>query len=187
MSVEVFLRHRRGAFALDVGFVVQGGVTALFGPSGAGKSSIVSAEWVRTKLKEIVERSMQAVPVMVRGSNGEMVESGEYKYDSNGANKALEHLGKHIGMFKDTTVITIETELKQLTPEQLTARTKALVDELQALDLVQGQDGVFRDPADVAAQQQLQGEANERPSTDGPDADEHGDTRTLEPDPPSDG
>ncbi len=43
MSVEVFLRHRRGAFALDVGFVVQGGVTALFGPSGAGKSSIVSA------------------------------------------------------------------------------------------------------------------------------------------------
>jgi molybdate transport system ATP-binding protein len=43
MSVEVFLRHRRGAFTLDVEFAVQGGVTALFGPSGAGKSSIVSA------------------------------------------------------------------------------------------------------------------------------------------------
>jgi molybdate transport system ATP-binding protein len=43
MSVEVFLRHRRGAFALDVAFETRGGVTALFGPSGAGKTSIVSA------------------------------------------------------------------------------------------------------------------------------------------------
>ena len=43
MSVEVFLHHRRGAFALDVAFVARGGVTALFGPSGAGKTSIVNA------------------------------------------------------------------------------------------------------------------------------------------------
>ena len=43
MSVEVFLRHRRGAFALDVAFETRGGVTALFGPSGAGKTSIVCA------------------------------------------------------------------------------------------------------------------------------------------------
>jgi len=43
MSVEVFLRHRSGAFALDVAFETRGGVTALFGPSGAGKTSIVSA------------------------------------------------------------------------------------------------------------------------------------------------
>ena len=43
MSVEIFLRHRSGAFALDVAFETRGGVTALFGPSGAGKSSIVSA------------------------------------------------------------------------------------------------------------------------------------------------
>jgi len=43
MSVEVFLRHRYGAFELDVTFEAEGGVTALFGPSGAGKSSIVGA------------------------------------------------------------------------------------------------------------------------------------------------
>ncbi|MDE2133540.1 MAG: molybdenum ABC transporter ATP-binding protein [Alphaproteobacteria bacterium] len=43
MSVEVSLRHRRGAFMLDVAFEARGGVTALFGPSGAGKTSIVSA------------------------------------------------------------------------------------------------------------------------------------------------
>jgi molybdate transport system ATP-binding protein len=43
MSVEVFLRHRRGAFALDVAIETKGGVTALFGPSGSGKTSIVGA------------------------------------------------------------------------------------------------------------------------------------------------
>ena len=32
MSVEIFLRHRHGAFALDVAFETQGAVTALFGP-----------------------------------------------------------------------------------------------------------------------------------------------------------
>ena len=43
MSLDVFLRHRLGAFALDAAFSTQGRVTALFGPSGAGKSSVVRA------------------------------------------------------------------------------------------------------------------------------------------------
>ena len=43
MSLEVSLRHRFGAFALDAAFVTHGNVTALFGPSGAGKSTIVAA------------------------------------------------------------------------------------------------------------------------------------------------
>jgi molybdate transport system ATP-binding protein len=43
MTAEIFLRHRFGAFALDMAFVMRGGVTALFGPSGSGKSSVVSA------------------------------------------------------------------------------------------------------------------------------------------------
>lgn len=41
MSAEVAIRHRRGAFLLDVAFTAGKGVTALFGPSGAGKTSIV--------------------------------------------------------------------------------------------------------------------------------------------------
>ncbi len=42
MSAEVAIRHRQGAFTLDVAFTAAaGGVTALFGPSGAGKTSIV--------------------------------------------------------------------------------------------------------------------------------------------------
>jgi molybdate transport system ATP-binding protein len=43
MSLDVFLRHHAGAFALDAAFVTRGNVTALFGPSGAGKSTIIAA------------------------------------------------------------------------------------------------------------------------------------------------
>ncbi len=44
MSVDVFLAHDFGDFALDVRFTVgQPGVTALFGPSGSGKTTIINA------------------------------------------------------------------------------------------------------------------------------------------------
>ncbi|HTW29937.1 MAG TPA: molybdenum ABC transporter ATP-binding protein [Acetobacteraceae bacterium] len=44
MSLQVRLRHRFGAFALDATFEAPApGVTALFGPSGSGKSTVISA------------------------------------------------------------------------------------------------------------------------------------------------
>jgi len=45
MSAGISLRHRLGAFELDVAFKFGGepGVTALFGPSGAGKSTVINA------------------------------------------------------------------------------------------------------------------------------------------------
>jgi molybdate transport system ATP-binding protein len=41
--LEVSLRHRFGAFALDVDFRAPPGVTVLFGRSGSGKTSVVNA------------------------------------------------------------------------------------------------------------------------------------------------
>ncbi|PHK94317.1 molybdenum ABC transporter ATP-binding protein [Pseudoroseomonas rhizosphaerae] len=41
--LEVSLRHRLGAFALEAAFAAPPGVTVLFGPSGSGKSSILAA------------------------------------------------------------------------------------------------------------------------------------------------
>ncbi len=41
--LDVALRHRFGAFSLDVAFQAPVGVTALFGRSGSGKSSVVNA------------------------------------------------------------------------------------------------------------------------------------------------
>jgi molybdate transport system ATP-binding protein len=43
MTLSVLLRHRFGAFELDVAFEAGPGVTALFGRSGAGKTTIVNA------------------------------------------------------------------------------------------------------------------------------------------------
>jgi molybdate transport system ATP-binding protein len=42
MTLTVDIRHRLGAFALDVGFQSEGRLTALFGRSGSGKTSIVN-------------------------------------------------------------------------------------------------------------------------------------------------
>ncbi len=43
MMLDVSLRHRLGAFTLDVQFRAPPGVTVLFGRSGSGKTSIVNA------------------------------------------------------------------------------------------------------------------------------------------------
>ncbi len=42
MTLAVDVRHRMGAFALDVRFESEGRLTALFGRSGAGKTSIIN-------------------------------------------------------------------------------------------------------------------------------------------------
>lgn len=43
MSLTVDIRHRLGAFALDVAFEAPAGITALFGRSGSGKTTVVNA------------------------------------------------------------------------------------------------------------------------------------------------
>lgn len=57
----------------------------------------LSAEWVLERLVENANRAMQAVAV----TDNEGTKTGEYKYEGNVANRALELLGKHMGMFKD--------------------------------------------------------------------------------------
>jgi len=62
----------------------------------------LSAEWVLENLKNVAVRCQQAEPVMVFDfSTKEMVETGEYQFDSKGANRALELIGKHLGIFED--------------------------------------------------------------------------------------
>ena len=57
----------------------------------------LSAEWVLEKLVENANRAMQAVAV----TDSEGAPTGEYKYEGNVANRSLELLGKHLGMFKE--------------------------------------------------------------------------------------
>jgi len=57
----------------------------------------VDADWVVRRLVENVQRAMQVVPVL--DSDGNPI--GEYRWSGAVANKSLELLGKHLGMFMD--------------------------------------------------------------------------------------
>jgi len=59
--------------------------------------ALVTESWILERLKENVERAMQAIPVVDR----EGKETGEYRYEGAVANGALGLLGKHKGMFID--------------------------------------------------------------------------------------
>lgn len=67
----------------------------------------LDAEWVVTRLQQVAERCMQAEPVMqFNHDTKEMEETGEYKFDSSGANKALDSLARHLGLFNDKVQVT---------------------------------------------------------------------------------
>ena len=53
-------------------------------------------EWVIKRLMSVVDRCMQAEPVLTK--EGE--QTGEFKFDAAGANQALRMLGDTLGMFK---------------------------------------------------------------------------------------
>ena len=81
--------------------------------------TLISTEWVVKRLKEISDRCMTAEPVMIRTEEG-MKESGEYKFDSSGANKATELLGRHIGIFeKDNKQKAAPADMSKLSDEDL--------------------------------------------------------------------
>lgn len=83
------------------------------GPKLVGKSSIseaiaaaldarekrtgVTQDFVVKKLVQNLERSLQETPVLDHEGNP----TGEYRYEGSVANKALELLGKHLGMFTE--------------------------------------------------------------------------------------
>jgi phage terminase small subunit len=63
------------------------------------EKTALTKEWVIERLIENANRAMQNVPVLDRDRRP----TGEYRYEGQVANKALELLGKEIGMFVDRT------------------------------------------------------------------------------------
>ena len=66
---------------------------------------LVDADYVINGLLDVHKRCMQKEPVMER-VDGQQQESGEFKFEHSGANKSLELLGKHLGMFVDKKEIS---------------------------------------------------------------------------------
>lgn len=64
------------------------------------KRLAVSQDYVVLQMLETYQCCREAHPVMEWDYDaGEMVETGKYQFDSKGALKALEMIGKHLGMF----------------------------------------------------------------------------------------
>ena len=63
----------------------------------AAEAAGLTREYVIARLMRVADRAMQAVPVV----NGKGEPTGEYRYDGAAANRSLELLGKHLGMFVD--------------------------------------------------------------------------------------
>ena len=68
------------------------------------KRTHVNQDYVINNFVTVANRCMQAEPVMEK-IDGEWVKTGEWKFDSAGANKALESLGRHLGMFTDNVTV----------------------------------------------------------------------------------
>lgn len=66
----------------------------------------IGREWVMARLVENANRAMQAEAVVRDG-----MPSGEYKYDGSVANRALELLGKEIGMFVDRSKVDLTAKM----------------------------------------------------------------------------
>jgi phage terminase small subunit len=84
------------------------------------EQNIITVGWVLNNLKEVAERCMQAEAVTVRSGNQE-VETGEYTFQAAGANKALELIGKHLGMFTDNIKLSgsVNNPFEGLTEDEL--------------------------------------------------------------------
>lgn len=65
------------------------------------RSTGITAEYVVEGLREVAERCLQRAPVLSRKGEQIQDENGcdVWAFDSNGANRALELLGKHVGVF----------------------------------------------------------------------------------------
>lgn len=72
---------------------IQSRLTTLKGKR-ANKAN-VTAEYVISSLNKVADRCMQAEPVLDKLGNP----TGEYRFEHSGANKALELLGKHLGLY----------------------------------------------------------------------------------------
>jgi phage terminase small subunit len=64
------------------------------------EASRISGEWVLANLKAVAERCLQAVAVFDR----EGTPTGEWGFDATNANRALELLGRHKGLFSDRII-----------------------------------------------------------------------------------
>lgn len=86
--------------------------------SERAKRTELTQDYIVSNLMEIVSRTMQATPVIRKGEqltdeNGQ----GVWEFDAKNALRALELLGKHLGMFSDKIKAEISTQELDVTAQ----------------------------------------------------------------------
>jgi phage terminase small subunit len=92
----------------------------------AAASVQVSREWVLERLIENVDRAMQVEEIKKPDGTG----TGEYKYEGSVANRALELVGKELGMFVERKEVGKPGEFEGLTVEQKRERVVGIAKQL---------------------------------------------------------
>lgn len=82
------------------------------------KKTEITAEYVLTTIVNTIERCQQLEQVMER-RDGELVPTGEYKFDSTAVLKGAELLGKHLKLFTDKVEHTGKIEVESLTDDDI--------------------------------------------------------------------
>lgn len=90
------------------------------------KATGLTKEWVIETLIENVQRSLQAKPAKTDDEGNAI---GEYQYQGNVTNRALELLGKELGMFVDRSEVKV-SDFTELTVEQKRERVLGRVRQL---------------------------------------------------------
>ena len=84
----------------------------------------ISQDWVVHQLVDVIQKCKDPVPVETWDYEGKaMVKTGEYMFDSKGVTKALELLGKHLGMYIDKIEAKQSIEVTTKLDSILTALT----------------------------------------------------------------
>jgi len=86
----------------------------------------MTAEWKRSTLKDVIERCLQAEPVMEM-RDGKLVETGEYKFGANEVIRAINELNKMDGdhaAIKNKTEVTVIDHAEALRKARERAKKK---------------------------------------------------------------
>lgn len=102
---------------------IQARVAELLGRAAAGV--VIDRQWVLERLVENANRALQVQSV--KDPEGNPI--GEFKYEGNVANRALELVGKELGMFVERSEVKI-SEFEDLTVEQKRERILGRVKQL---------------------------------------------------------
>ena len=93
----------------------QAAVRAGYSEKTAGSAGNRLLKNVVMKLIETLEQCMSAVPVMEwSAEEHRKIPTGEYQFDSRGAAKCLELIGRHLGMFEDKVNVSASVNAGRL-------------------------------------------------------------------------